>query len=256
MASSQLSFDNPFPLPRDSCGKRHLCVGSSGDICLRHTAVTSKNRNRHLNLGRNSDCPPFILSSSTYRIDVTLDHSIYSPGLDAPYIRSCLTVDTLHIYPHHSYQRRDRSIYLSTPENSLVSTFILIQPSYRHEYQSQTNPSSSYQNSAVQRPRMLFKITVLGEGGVGKTALTVQVSFLGSASWRRLREAEIGYWKSCLSPRSACIVLMDEAIETDSARYDSHCVNSLPWPPLSRHMTRRSKTVIENNGLWTTSPVC
>jgi hypothetical protein len=64
---------------------------------------------------------------------------------------------------------------------------------------------------------MLFKITVLGEGGVGKTALTVQVSIFGSALWRRLREAEIGYGKSCPSSRSACIVLMDEAIETDSA---------------------------------------
>jgi hypothetical protein len=94
-------------------------------FCLRHTAVTSKNRNRHLDLGRNSDCPPFILSSSIHRIDVTLDYSIYSPGLVTPYICSCLTVDTLHIYPHHSYQRRDRSIYFLIPQNSPTSTFIL-----------------------------------------------------------------------------------------------------------------------------------
>lgn len=39
---------------------------------------------------------------------------------------------------------------------------------------------------------MLFKITVLGEGGVGKTALTVQVSFCRNALWQRLGEVEIG----------------------------------------------------------------
>jgi GTPase KRas protein len=37
--------------------------------------------------------------------------------------------------------------------------------------------------SAAQRSRTLFKVTVLGDGGVGKTALTVQVSCLGPGSW-------------------------------------------------------------------------
>jgi hypothetical protein len=68
---------------------------------------------------------PLVIDSSNLRDSRSFDILSCSPGLVTPYIRSCLTADTFHIYPHHSYQRRDRSIYLLTPENSLASTFIL-----------------------------------------------------------------------------------------------------------------------------------
>ena len=70
-------------------------------------------------------------------------------------------------------------------------------------------------NQLQPSPRMLFKITVLGDGGVGKTALTVQVSLSG-----RLSE-----------------------------RPDA----SLPWRPSSRHTIRQLKTATGNNGWWTIS---
>lgn len=67
---------------------------------------------------------------------------------------------------------------------------------------------------------MLFKITVLGDGGVGKTALTVQVSL------------------------------------SDSSRAHRKVTNhSSPWRRLSRHMIRRLRIAIESNGWWMISLV-
>lgn len=70
---------------------------------------------------------------------------------------------------------------------------------------------------------MVFKITVLGDGGVGKTALTVQVSF-------------------------DLLRTFGNAMEDADSSSQCH--------PLSRHMTLRLKTVIGNNGWWMTSHVC